>query len=31
MVKPDLIRAGAFDRMLELTREAAALVHEVRG
>ena len=31
MVKPDLIRAGAFDRMLELTREAAALVREVRG
>lgn len=31
MVKPDLIRAGAFDRMLELAREAAALVREVRG
>lgn len=31
MVKPDLIRAGAFDRMLELTREAAELVREVRG
>ena len=31
MVKPDLIRAGEFDRMLELTSEAAALVREIRG
>ena len=31
MVKPDLIRAGEFDSMLELTSEAAALVREIRG
>lgn len=31
MVKPDLIRAGEFGRMLELTREAAGIVHCVRG
>ena len=31
MVKPELIRAGEFDRMLELTREAAELVREIRG
>ena len=31
MVKPDLIRAGEFDRMLELTSEASALVREIRG
>lgn len=31
MVKPDLVRAGAFDRMLGLTSEAAQLVREARG
>ena len=31
MVKPDLIRAGEFDCMLELTREAAGIVRCVRG
>ncbi|WP_226371899.1 bifunctional 4-hydroxy-2-oxoglutarate aldolase/2-dehydro-3-deoxy-phosphogluconate aldolase [Thermophilibacter gallinarum] len=31
MVKPDLIRSGDFDRMYQLTREAALLVREVRG
>lgn len=31
MVKGDLIKAGDFDRIKELTREAAAIVKEVRG
>lgn len=31
MVKKDLIKAGAFDRITALVREAAAIVKEVRG
>lgn len=31
MVKADLIRAGEFDKIRELTKEAAALVKEIRG
>lgn len=31
MVKGDLVKAGDFDKIRELTREAAALVKEIRG
>ena len=31
MVKGDLIRAGEFDRICEMTREAVGLVKEIRG
>ncbi len=31
MVKGDLIKAGNYDKIVELTREAAAIVKEVRG
>ncbi len=31
MVKGDLIKAGQFDRICEMTKEAAALVKEIRG
>ena len=31
MVKGDLIKAGNFDKIVELTKEAAAIVKEIRG
>lgn len=31
MVKGDLIKAGEFDKICEMTKEAAALVKEIRG
>lgn len=31
MVKGDLVKAGDFDKIVELTKEAAAIVKEVRG
>lgn len=31
MVKSDLVKAGAFDKITELTREAVKLVKEIRG
>jgi 2-dehydro-3-deoxyphosphogluconate aldolase/(4S)-4-hydroxy-2-oxoglutarate aldolase len=31
MVKGDLIKAGEFDKIRELTKEAAALAKEIRG
>ena len=31
MVKKDLIKAGDFDTIKELTQEAAAIVKEIRG
>lgn len=31
MVKGDLIKAGDFDKIVELTKEAAAIVKEIRG
>ena len=31
MVKKDLIQAGNFDRIQELTKQAAEIVAEVRG
>ena len=31
MVKGDLIKAGDFDKIKELTAEAAAIVKEIRG
>ncbi|MBF0996038.1 MAG: 2-dehydro-3-deoxyphosphogluconate aldolase, partial [Lachnospiraceae bacterium] len=31
MVKKDLIQAGNFDRIQDLTRQAAGIVAEVRG
>lgn len=31
MVKGDLIKAGEFDKIEELTREAVTLAHEIRG
>lgn len=31
MVKGDLVKAGAFDKICEMTKEAVALVKEIRG
>ena len=31
MVKNDLVKAGDFEKITELVREAAAIVKEVRG
>ncbi len=31
MVKNDLVKAGDFDKIKEMTREAAAIVKEIRG
>ena len=31
MVKGDLIKAGNFDKIVELTKEAAEIVKEIRG
>jgi 2-dehydro-3-deoxyphosphogluconate aldolase/(4S)-4-hydroxy-2-oxoglutarate aldolase len=31
MVKGSLIEAGEFDKIVEMTKEAAAIVKEVRG
>ena len=31
MVKGDLVKAGDFDKIVELTKEAADIVKEIRG
>ena len=31
MVKNDIVKAGDFEKITELVREAAAIVKEVRG